>query len=108
MKIEITLNVRREEGTNNLLLNSQDVFDFIGETTNREMELFIYIDKWCEWLNYYFTHTSTCNGNPEELQLRSWLKGYNYAKKIDEQEFHDRYVLSMRGYLITIYKPFSI
>ena len=108
MKIEIILNVHKENGTNALLLNSQDVFNFIGESTNAEMQLFYYLDKWCEWLNYYFTHSSTCNGNIEETQLRSWLSGYNYAKHIDEQEFRDRYVLNMRGYLITIYKPFKI
>lgn len=108
MKVEITLNVHKEKGTNNLLLDSQDVFDFIGESTNAEMQLFYYLDRWCEWLNYYFTHTSTCNGNPEELQMRAWLSGYNYAKRIDEQEFNDRYVLSMRGCVITIYKPFAI
>ena len=41
----------------------------------------------------------------EEIQLRSWLDGYNYAKQIDEQEFNDRYILVMRGYEITIMKP---
>lgn len=107
MKKEIILELHHEKGTNNLLLDSQDVFHFIGEATDRERELFFYIDKWCEWLNYYFTHSATCNGNPDELQMRSWLQGYNYAKKIEEHEYDDRYVLSMRGYLITIYKPFS-
>lgn len=108
MKKEITLNLHREKGTNNLLLDSQDVFDYIGENTNAEVQLFYYLDKWCEWLNYYFTHSSTCNRNLEEAQLRAWICGYNYAKQIDEQEFNDRYVLVMRGYCITIYKPFQI
>lgn len=108
MKKEIILNVHKEKGTNNLLLDAQDVFDFIGESTNAELQLFYYLEKWCDWLNYYFTHSSTCNGNIEEIQLRAWISGYNYAKHIDEQEFHDRYVLNMRGYLITLYKPFAI
>lgn len=108
MKIEITLELHHEKGTNFLLLDSQDVFNFIGETTKAETQLFYYLDKWCEWLNYYFTHNSTCNGNIEEAQLRSWISGYNYAKQIDEQEFDDRYVLVMRGYVITIYKPHEI
>ena len=105
MKKKILLELHKESGTTNLLLDSQDVFEFIGESTNEEMRLFYYIDKWCEWLNYYFTHTVTCNGNIEEIQLRSWLDGYNYAKQIDEQEFNDRYILVMRGYEITIMKP---
>ena len=108
MKKKILLDLHKEAGTNNLLLDSQDVFNFIGENTTEEMQLFYYLDNWCEWLNYYFTHTTTCNGNIEKIQLRSWLSGYNYAKRIDEQEFHDRYILIMRGYEITIMNPFFI
>lgn len=108
MKTEITLDLHKEKGTKYLLLDSQDVFNFISENTNAEMQLFYYLDKWCEWLNYYFTHTSTCNGNIEEAQLRSWIEGFNYAKRIDEIEYKDRYVLTMRGYIITIYKPFEL
>ncbi len=107
MKKIITLNLHKEKGTKNRLLDSQDVFNFIGENTTAEMQLFFYLDKWCEWLNYYFTHKATCNGNIEEAQLRSWINGYNYAKQIDEQEFDDRYVLVMRGFVVTIFKPFS-
>ena len=43
MKKEITLNLRKEKGTNNLLVDFQDVFDFIGETTKVEVELGYYI-----------------------------------------------------------------
>ena len=107
MKKKILLDLHHEKGTNNLLLDSQDVFDYIGESTKAEMQLFYYLDKWCEWLNYYFTHSSTCNGNLEEAQLRSWIGGYNYAKGIDEQEFEDCYILVMRGYEVTIKKPFA-
>ena len=107
MKKKILLDLHHEKGTNNLLLDSQDVFNYIGESTKAEMQLFYYLDKWCEWLNYYFTHSSTCNGNLEEAQLRSWIGGYNYAKGIDEQEFKDCYILVMRGYEVTIKKPFA-
>lgn len=107
MKKKILLDLHHEKGTNNLLLDSQDVFNYIGESTKAEMQLFFYLDNWCEWLNYYFTHSSTCNGNLEEAQLRAWICGYNYAKGIDEQEFKDCYILVMRGYEVTIKKPFA-
>lgn len=107
MKKKILLDLHHEKGTNNLLLDSQDVFNYIGESTKAEMQLFYYLDKWCEWLNYYFTHSSTCNGNLEEAELRAWIDGYNYAKGIDEQEFKDCYILVMRGYEVTIKKPFA-
>ena len=53
MKKKILLELHKESGTNNLLLDSQDVFKFIGESTNEEMQLFYYIDKRSddfEWL----------------------------------------------------------
>lgn len=36
MKKKILLELHKEIGTNNLLLDSQDVFEFIGESTNEE------------------------------------------------------------------------
>lgn len=108
MKVEITLNLHREKGTNFLLLDHQDVYRFIGEETTREVELGLYLEKWCEWLNYYLINSVPAHGDVGGARLRSWIDGYNYAKHIDEQEFHNRYVLSMRGYLITLYKPFEI
>lgn len=107
-KKKIELNVKLEKGTNNLLLDSQDAFDVLGEKTEEEMRLFQYIDKWCQWLNYYFTHSPTCNGNIEETSLRAWIGGFNFAEGIEEEEFDNRYVLTMKGYTIILYKPFSI
>ena len=107
MKKEILLDLHHEKGTNNLLLDSQDVFDYIGESTKAEIQLFCYLDKWCEWLNYYFTHSATRNGNLEEAKLRAWIDGYNYAKGIDEQELDSSYLLVMKGYRIVIRKPFA-
>lgn len=105
MKKKILLDLHQEKGTNNLLLDSQDVFKYIGESTKAEMQLFYYLEKWCEWLNYYITHTATSYGDVEEARLRAWICGYNYAKGIDEQEFSDCYILVMRGYEVTIKKP---
>lgn len=107
MKTKILLDLHHEEGTNNLLLDIQDVFDYITEKTKAERQLLDYLSKWCDWLNYYFTHSSTCNGDIEEARLRAWIIGYNYAKAIEEQELHDCYILVMRGYEVKIKKPFS-
>ena len=108
MKKEITLDLHREEGTDNLVLDVQDAFKYIGEGTTAERMLLTYLSVWCDWLNYHLTHSTTCNGNIEEAQMRGWLLGYNCAKGIDEQEFHYGFVLTMRGYRIVIYKPFKI
>ena len=106
--MKITLELHKEKGTNNLLLEHQDVYNFIGENTEKELDLAHYLEKWCDWLNYPLMHTSPVHGDVEEAKLRSWIDGYNYAKHIKEQEFGDRYELDVRGYNIILYKPFVI
>lgn len=100
--------MHREKGTDVLLLDSQDAFRFIGETKPQEMEIYYYIEKFCDYLNYPFTHSSTCNGNPDHSLLRGFIDGYNFAKHADEQEFDDRVVVTMRNFVITFMKPFAI
>lgn len=108
MKKTILIDVHKEAGTNALLLDSQDAFNFIGETELQEMEIYYYIEKWSEYLNYPFTHSSTCNGNPDLSSLRGFIDGYNFAKHAEEQEFTDRFVVTMRNFVITFMKPFMI
>lgn len=108
MKKEIIFNLHREKGTNYFLVDFQDVYNYIGEGTTKEVELSFYLEKWCEFLNYYFSHSAPVHGDVKYPELRSWLNGYNYAKHIDEQEFHDRYILVMTGYVVTLFKPFEI
>lgn len=45
MKKKILLDLHQEKETNNLLLDSQDVFKYIGESTKAEMQLFYYLEK---------------------------------------------------------------
>lgn len=107
MKVEITLDLHREKGTNLLLLEHQDVFKFIGENTRAEVELGYYLEKWCDYLNHPLVNSIPVHGDIKGTELRCWIDGYNYAKHIREEEFHDCYVLIMRGYLVTIKKPFE-
>lgn len=44
MKKKILLELHKESGTNNLLLDSYDVFKFVGESKD-EVRLFYYLDK---------------------------------------------------------------
>lgn len=105
MKKKILLDLHHEEGTNYLLLDSQDVFKFIDENNKEDVKIFYYLEKWCQYLNYYLINTVTCNGNIDAAQLRSWINGYNFAKNIVEQEFDNYYILKMKEYEITIKKP---
>ena len=105
MRRSIELKLHHEEGTFLHLLESQDIYDFVDESSVEDVELAYYVEKWCEWLNYFFLNDATVNGNLEEARLRGWINGYNYAKHVDEQEYDDRYILVMKKYVITIHKP---
>lgn len=107
MKIKIILKVHPAKGASYSLLEHQDIYEFIGESTVEEIDLAFYISKWCDWLNHYVTDSVPVHGDIKGTELRSWIQGYNYAKHVDETEFSDSYVLSMKGYLITIYKPYT-
>lgn len=108
MKKTILIDVHKETGSNALLLDSQDAFKFIGELELQEMEIYYYIEKWCEYLNYPFIKSSTCNGNLDLSLLRGFIDGYNFAKHAEEQEFEDKFVVTMRNFVITFMKPFEI
>ena len=80
MKIELELH---KDG-NLLLLNSQDIYKYIGESSEADIMLAYYIDKWCEYLNYPLLHNDDMKFGDIDLErLESWITGYNYAKKID-------------------------
>lgn len=108
MKKKILLDLHPEEETNYLLLDSQDAFKFIDENNKEDVKLFYYLEKWCQYLNYYLINTVTCNGNIDAAQLKAWISGYNFAKDIIEQEFDNCYILTMKKYEITIKKPLSL
>lgn len=92
-----------------LVLNSQDIYDYIGESTEQEIELAFYIDKWCEYLNYYaYSNRDMKFGDPFISRLEGWLSGYNQAKKIKTEETKEFVKIKMRGYNILLHKPFEI
>lgn len=107
MKKEITLGLHHKEEYA-LTLESQDVFKYISEETKSEIELAFYIDKWCQYLNYYIFHNEEIMfGDAEYARLEGWIDGYNYAKSIDVNDCRDRVEIIMRGYFITLMKPFK-
>lgn len=107
MKKKIELIAKREVGSNLYLLDSQDIFDYVGEEKREDIQLYYYLDKWCDYLNYPFMHSYTAYGNPDESLLRGFIDGFNYAKSIREEQTDTHYYLSMRGYEIKIEKPYS-
>ena len=107
MKIELELH----KCGNALLLESQDVYEYIGESTESEIMLAYYIDKWCQYLNYHISglhNKEMAFGDTEYEGLCQWITGYNYAKKIDVSHENSAVHIKHGKYKITLNKPFEI
>lgn len=106
MKKKIVLELHKQD--NACVLESQDVYQYIGEADKQEIELAFYIDKWCQYLNYYIFHSKEMMfGDAEYARLQGWLDGYEHAKNIHVDHYSDRIEINMRGYRITLKKPYE-
>ena len=107
MKRKIILDLHKDDHA--LILESQDVYKYVGENNEQELELAFYIGKWCEYLNYYiFNNKEMSFGDSDYARLEGWLTGYNHAKKIQVNDFKDRVEINTKGYFIILSKPFEI
>lgn len=105
MKIKIKLELHKHDHF--LLLDCLDCYEYIGESTEKEIELVQYIEKFCELKNYsLLKNPDRVFDDGTEFQLRGWVDGYNFAKhhKIDTNK------LTIEGswYIISYNEPFEI
>lgn len=104
MKIELELH---REG-NLLLLDSNDIYSYIGETTNADLELAYYVDEWCKYLNYPLLHNDDMKfADATYAKMEGWITGYNFAKKIDAKDENGVVVFRHGKHTITLNKPFK-
>lgn len=104
MKIQIKLTLHRYDQF--LLLDSQDCYQYIGENTEKEVELAHYIEMFCESKNYsLLKNPEMAFDDGKEFQLNGWVDGYNYAKhhKIDEKN----HTIEGSWYKISYEEPFA-
>ena len=104
--MNIVLELHRE--ANMLLLDSSDIYNFVGESTNADLELALYVDKWCEYLNYPFLHNGDMKfPDADYAKLEGWLDGYSFAKKIDVDESKAFVKFKFGKHNITLHQPFE-
>lgn len=94
---------------NLLLLDSQDIYEYVGENTAKELEIAYYIDKWCAYLNYPLLHNDDMKfGDTELSRLEGWIDGYNYAKQIRVEREPGNVKLRYGRYHVVLPVPFCI
>lgn len=104
--MNIVLELHRE--ANMLLLESSDIYSFVGETTKADLELALYVAKWCEYLNYPLLHNNDMKFlDADYTKLEGWLDGYSFAKKIDVDERKDAVRFKFGKHNITLNRPFE-
>lgn len=108
IKTKIVLELHKEPENNCCVLNEQDVYQYIGESTSQEIELAMYIQKWCEFLNYSVLNSNEMVfGDPEYAKLEGWISGYNFAKHIEVEETDELVTIKMNKYEVILSKPFE-
>ena len=109
MKKRIHLELHRED--NALLLEHQDIYDYVGETTEAEMELAHFVERYCAYLNWYVSglhNTEMKFADSEYERLKGWLSGYCYGKKYETENYPNRVEIKTPKYLIVLDRPFEI
>lgn len=108
-RMEITLELHNIDGQ--LLLHSSDIYSILPDTTEKEAELNLYIDKWCQYLNRLVTdNKEMAFGNVELARLDGWIKGYETAKGyLSDYLTNKGYVVIAAGkYIIKLAKPYEV
>lgn len=104
---KIVFDLHGEE--NYCVLKSQDVYKYVGESNEKDVELALYTNKWCEYLNYHvFNSKEMLFGDPKFAELEGWISGYNFAKKIEVEHSPSQVVIKTKEYLIILPRPFEI
>lgn len=107
MKTNVVLELHNDEELHAVVLDSNDIYEYVSERTIEEVELALYVDKWCTYLNYHILNNrEMAFGDVDYARLEGWITGYNHAKKIDVRHFTDRVEIKMRKYFIVLKKPF--
>ena len=90
------------------MLDAMDVYNFIGENTDRELELANYISVWCNYLNHPLFHNPEfAFADADYAQLGGWITGYNFAKKINIEEDYFKVWFKYGRDKVILHKPFE-
>lgn len=96
---------------NALLLDYNDVYNYVGEAKDEDVRLAIYIQKWCEYLNYYLNgeHNDEMPfGDIGYERLSNWIDGYNFSKNYRVDWDVGEVKITADDYIITLKIPFEI
>lgn len=90
------------------ILDANDVYEFIGECTDRELKLAHYISVWCEYLNHpLFQNPEFAYADAEYARLGGWLTGFNVALQIKVDETNEVIKIKYGRDKIILHRPYA-
>ena len=90
------------------LLDPMDVYNYIGECTDRELKLAQYVSIWCEYLNHpLFQNPEFAYADAEYARLGGWLTGFNAAMCIKIDEDSDMIRIKYGRDRIILHRPYA-
>ena len=89
-------------------LEANDVYEFIGECTDRELKLALYVSTWCTYLNHPLFHNPEyAFADADYAQLGGWLQGFGVAKNIQVDEDEDVIKIKYGRDKIILHRPYA-
>ena len=89
-------------------LDANDVYDYIGEHSDKDLELAYYVSMWCEYLNHpLFQNPEYAYADAEYARMGGWLTGYNFAKKITVEEDNLYVKFKFGKHKVILNRPYS-
>ena len=83
-----------------------DMYPFIDENNERDVELITVVQKYCYLLNYYNEHNKGMMFfDREYIAVKEWLKGYFFAKKVEVKETVKDVQFTLFNTSVVIEKP---
>ena len=90
------------------ILDSNDVYNYIGECTDRELKLALYVSTWCTYLNHpLFQNPEFAFADADYAQLGGWIQGFNTAMRIQVEEDNNVVKIKYGRDRIILHKPYE-
>ena len=89
-----------------LLLDSQDIYEFIDESSEKNVKFTLYLSKLCDYLNHSVTGNSDMRfGDTDYAYLGGWLSGYETAMGYEIINTSETCTVKTKEYFVILDKP---
>lgn len=102
----MTIHLHLRKINDALLLDSQDIYEFIDESSEKNVKFTLYLSKLCDYLNHSVTGNPDMRfGDIDYAYLGGWLSGYETAMGYEIVNTSETRIVKTKEYSVTLDKP---